>query len=317
MGGKLIIAIQAARAIGGYTSDLRKLSLGLLIACGCCWAQAPEPNGGGVRAGTLPKSWRTGGPTCGSAPEWEIHEYNPDLYILRENGCVNYEKPFLYLFFGSEKALLLDTGAGQTHVASAVSGVIDEWAKRNHKPAPPLLVGHSHSHDDHTAGDAQFKTRPNTTVVPLTVEATMKTFGIAHWPDSNGQIDLGGRVIDVVPIPGHDVLSLAYYDRQTGILDAGDSLYPGRLYVADFPAFVASTERLVRFADGKIITHIVGCHIEQARTPYLDYKVGTKYQPDEHSLDMGRGELLELNEALSHMKAPVRMAFRDFTIWPK
>jgi hypothetical protein len=63
------------------------------------------------------------------------------LYILRENGCVNYEKPFLYLFFGSQKALLIDTGAGETHVASAVSGVIDEWAARNHREPPPLLVG--------------------------------------------------------------------------------------------------------------------------------------------------------------------------------
>jgi len=291
-------------------------SVALCLACGCFWAQAPEPNGGGVRAGELPKSWRTGGPTCGDAPEWEIHAYNPDLYILRENGCVNYEKPFLYLFFGSEKALLIDTGAGETHVASAVSGVIDEWAMRNHRQPRPLIVGPSHSNDDQIAGDAQFRARANTTVVPLTVEATMKTFDIPHWPDGFGKIDLGGRIIDVFPIPGHDVLSLAYYDRQTGILDAGDSLYPGRLYVRDFAAFVASTERMVRFTEGKIVTHIVGCHIEQSRTPYLDYKVGTKYQPDEHSLDMGRGELLELNDALSHMKTPVRMAFRDFTIWP-
>jgi len=296
---------------------LLQFSLGALLGCGCFWAQAPEPNGGGVRTGELPKSWRTGGPTCDDAPEWEIHAYNPDLYILRENGCVNYEKPFLYIFFGSEKALLIDTGAGETHVASAVSSVLDEWAKRNHRAPPPLMVGHSHSHDDHIAGDAQFRARANTSVVALTVEATMQTFGISHWPDGLGKIDLGGRVIDVFPIPGHDVLSLAYYDRQTGILDAGDSLYPGRLYVADFPAFVASTERMVRFTEGKIVTHIVGCHIEQSRTPYLDYKVGTKYQPDEHSLDMGRGELLELSGALAHMKTPARMAFRDFTIWPK
>jgi len=282
----------------------------LLLTCACLWAQAPQPDGAGVRPGTLPRTWRTGGPTCGDAPEWEIHEYNPDLYILRENGCVNYEKPFLYLYFGGEKALLIDTGAGQTHVASAVSGIIDEWARRNHRQPPPLVVGHSHSHADHIA-------RPNTTVIPLTVEATVKTFGIAHWPDSIGQIDLGGRILDVIPIPGHDVLSVAYYDRQTGILHAGDSLYPGRLYVHDFPAFVASTQRLVRFTEGKIVAHIVGCHIEQTRTPYLDYKVGTKYQPDEHSLEMGRGELLELNDALAHMQTPVRMAFRDFTIWPQ
>jgi hydroxyacylglutathione hydrolase len=293
------------------------LSLGLLLAGGRYWAQAPEPDGGGVRPGTLPASWRTGGPTCGDAPEWEIQAYNPDLYILRENGCVNYEKPFLYLFFGSDKALLIDTGAeGETQIASAISGVIEEWAKRNHREPPPLIVGHSHSHGDHVAGDAQLRGRTNTTVVPLTVEATMQTFAIPHWPDGMGKIDLGGRIIDVFPIPGHDVLSLAYYDRQTGILDAGDSLYPGRLYVHDFPAFVASTERMVRFTDGKIVTHIVGCHIEESRTPYLDYRVGTKYQPDEHSLDMGRGQLLELNDALAHMKKPARIAFRDFTIWP-
>ena len=288
----------------------------LLLACFGSGAQAPEPNGAGVRPGKLPPSWRTGGPTCDNMPEWEIQPYNPDLYILRESGCVNFEKPFLYLFFGKEKALLIDTGAGQTHVGETVAKVMQDWAQLNHRQPPPLIVGHSHSHDDHVAGDAQFKTRANTTMVPLTVEGTSKFFAIARWPQDVGRIDLGDRIIDVIPIPGHDVLSLAYYDRQTGILLTGDSLYPGRLYVLDFPSFVASTERLVRFTDGKIVTHIVGCHVEQARTPYLDYKVETKYQPDEHVIDLGRGELLELNEALKQMKAPKRLAFRDFTIWP-
>jgi hydroxyacylglutathione hydrolase len=286
-----------------------------LLAGFLAW-QAPEPNGGGVRAGTLPKAWRTGGPTCGEAPEWEIHDYNPDFYILRENGCVNYEKPFLYLLFGRDKCLLLDTGAGQTHVAATVSELIDKWSARNHRSALPLVVGHSHSHDDHTAGDGQFRSRANTTMIPLDVEGTRKFFGIARWPEDLGRIDLGDRIIDVVPIPGHDILSLAYYDRQTGVLFAGDSLYPGRLYVRDFPAFVASTQRLVHFTEGKIVTQVLGCHIEQARTPYLDYKVGTKYQPDEHSLELGRAQLLELNDALSRMHAPARLALRDLTIWP-
>jgi glyoxylase-like metal-dependent hydrolase (beta-lactamase superfamily II) len=249
-------------------------------------------------------------------PEWEIQPYNADLYIIRENGCVNFEKPFLYLFFGKDKALLIDTGAGKTHVTDTVSSVIQNWAQANHRDAPPLIVGHSHSHDDHIAGDAQLMARPNTTMVPLTVEGTRKFFGIARWPQDAGRIDLGDRIIDVIPIPGHDVLSLAYYDRQTGILLTGDSLYPGRLYVIDFPSFVASTDRLVRFTDQKIVTHIRGCHVEEARTPYLDYKVETSYQPDEHVLDLGRGELLELNEALKQMKSPKRLAFRDFTIWP-
>lgn len=286
-----------------------------LLAGFLLW-QAPEPNGGGVRSGVLPRTWRTGGPACDGSPEWEIHEYNADLYILRENGCVNYEKPFLYLFFGRDKALLIDTGAGETHVAATVAESLEKWAAVTHHAALPLVVGHSHSHGDHIAGDAQFQSRSNTTLVPLTVPGTQAFFGIAKWPEDIGQIDLGDRLIDVVPIPGHDVLSLAYYDRQTGVLLTGDSLYPGRLYVRDFPEFVRSTQRLVAFTNGKIVTHVLGCHIEQARTPYLDYKVGTKYQPDEHSLDLGRAELLELADALSRMKQPARMAMRDFTIWP-
>jgi hypothetical protein len=67
-----------------------------------------------------------------------------------------------------------------------------------------------------------------------------------------------------------------------------------------------------------LVAHILGNHIENTRTPYLDYRVGTVYQPDEHALELGRGELLELNEALRQMNGQiVRMAMRDFTIWPK
>lgn len=278
--------------------------------------QAPEPNGAGVRTGTLPKTWRTGGPNCLEAPEWEIHEYNSDFFILRESGCVNYEKPFLYLLFGRDKCFLIDTGAGQTSVAGTVSGLIDKWAAQNHRDPPPLIVGHSHSHDDHTAGDSQFKERPSTTMVPLTVTGTAQFFGMKHWPEDVGALDLGGRMLDVLAIPGHDVLSLAYYDRQTGVLFTGDSVYSGRLYVRDFPAFVASTQRMVRFTESKIVTHLLGCHIEQTRTAYLDYKIGTQYQPDEHSLELSRGSLLELNDALSHMQKPDRLALRDMTIWP-
>ena len=153
-------------------------------------------------------------------------------------------------------------------------------------------------------------------MVPLTVTGTAQFFGMKHWPEDVGALDLGGRMLDVLAIPGHDVLSLAYYDRQTGVLFTGDSVYSGRLYVRDFPAFVASTQRMVRFTESKIVTHLLGCHIEQTRTAYLDYKIGTQYQPDEHSLELSRGSLLELNDALSHMQKPDRLALRDMTIWP-
>jgi hypothetical protein len=108
------------------------------------------------------------------------------------------------------------------------------------------------------------------------------------------------------------------YDRRTGVLLTGDTMYPGRLYVADPGAFVASVERLADFTRGKMVAHVLGAHIEQARTPFLDYPVGTKFQPDEHVLELSRGHLLELRDALADMKGNVvRRAFRDFTVWPK
>jgi glyoxylase-like metal-dependent hydrolase (beta-lactamase superfamily II) len=283
----------------------------------CVRGQAPQPDGGGVRAGVLPRTWNVSGPTCGANPQFQVHEYNADFFILRESGCSNYEKPFLFLMFGKGKALLLDTGAGKTDVADVVQKQIHEWLGRNKRESIPLIVAHTHAHRDHIGGDEQLKALPNATVVEPNVSAVQAFFGFHDWPTQVAQYDLGGRILDVIPIPGHEASSIAVYDRETGILFAGDTLYPGRLYVRDAAAYTSSIQRLVDFTQGKIVTHILGNHIEETRTPYLDYPIGTVYQPEEHSLELGRAQLLELNDALRAMNGKVvRMAFRDFTIWP-
>jgi glyoxylase-like metal-dependent hydrolase (beta-lactamase superfamily II) len=192
-----------------------------LLLCPLALLAAATP---GVEQGTLPSSWITGGPNCLEVPDWQIHEYNPNLYILRESGCTNYEKPFLYLFFGSERALLVDTGAGASDAAAVTQRLIARWLKRNQRDSIALVVSHTHAHGDHTAGDKGFDGLPHTTLIPATVEAEQKAFGISHWPEQAGSIDLGGRVIDVLAIPGHQPAHVAYYDRQTGILHTGDHL---------------------------------------------------------------------------------------------
>ncbi len=281
-------------------------------------AQSAEPDGAGVRQGKLPRAWPTSGPTCAGKPAFEVHAYNEDFYILRESGCSNYEKPFIFLLFGKEKALLLDTGAGETDVADVVGHTIDAWLARNGRTSIPLVVAHTHAHGDHIAGDAALRKRPNTTVIDPNPAAVQAFFQIRNWPTEPVTYELGGRALDVIPIPGHEPSSIAVYDRQTAILFTGDTLYPGRLYVRDAPAFIQSVQRLVDFTDGRIVAHVLGNHVEEARTPFLDYPVGTVYQPDEHPLELGRSHLLELNEALRGMHGEVRrLALRDFTIWPK
>jgi glyoxylase-like metal-dependent hydrolase (beta-lactamase superfamily II) len=253
-------------------------------------------------------------------PKWQVHEYNADFFILRESGCTHYEKPFLYLIFGEDGALLEDTGAGDAETAVIVMELISRWADRKQKTSVPLTVVHSHGHGDHTAGDAQFAGLDGVRLIPASPPELQAAFGIANWPEDIGEIDLGGRVLDIIPIPGHHAASIAIYDPRTGVLLTGDSFYPGRLYVgeADYPAFVASTRRMVDFTRDRPVAHILGTHIEQTRTPFADYPRGTAYQPDEHTLELSRGVLLELHEALAASDGQLReIALRDLTLSPR
>ena len=64
-----------------------------------------------VNPGVLPKAWMTGGPKCMEQPAFQVQEYNPNFFILRQSGCIHYEKPFLYLVIGAERALLVDSSS--------------------------------------------------------------------------------------------------------------------------------------------------------------------------------------------------------------
>jgi hydroxyacylglutathione hydrolase len=292
-----------------------------LSSCAVLSAQLPEPNGGTIERGTLPARWYSESAKCMEIPEWQVHEYNPNFYILRQSPCTDFEKPFVFLFFGKDKALLADTGSRNGDIVPEIQLTVKNWLKRNGRASIPLIVVHTHEHEDHTWGDRALQAMNDpaipVTFVPAEVEATKKFYGIQSWPTDIGHVDLGGRILDVIPIPGHSAASVAFYDRNTAVLLSSDSLYPGRLYVQDFAAFQASTERLIEFTKDKPVANILGNHIEETNTPYLDYPVGTMYQPKEHELALTRGSLLELEAALVSMHGvPQRLALRDFTVWP-
>ena len=55
-------------------------------------------------------------------------------------------------------------------------------------------------------------------------------------------LDLGGRVLEVTGSPGHQRAAITIYDPWSGFLLTGDTVLPGRLYVEDFPLFLASLD---------------------------------------------------------------------------
>lgn len=266
--------------------------------------------------------WISGSADCTKNTDAPIQvvQYNYNTWILRENKCVNYEAPFMFLFMGKQKALLMDDGATFSAAKFPIQATVDSLVKlweRKISTKVELIVAHTHSHGDHTAGDGQFKGKPNTTVVGIKVEDIKTFFKIDNWPQQISKIDLGDRVLDIVPIPGHHATCIAVYDHETKILLSGDSFYPGRLYVKDWPAFKESTQRLTNFATSHKVSYILGNHVEMTSAPGKDYPIGTTYQPDEHILPLKTKTLIELNEALIKLgDKPKRETHNDFIIYP-
>lgn len=268
-------------------------------------------------AGELPAQWPTGGPNC-PEPDFATQRYDRDTYVLRQSLCTSFEAPFLHLWFGDGMAMLEDTGDGGVDVVGAVDAVIAQWMSETGNPEPHLIVLNSHGHGDHTAGNGDFMARPNTTVVGFTVSDIQGYFGIQNYPEDPAELDLGGgRVVDVLAIPGHQAAHIALYDRSRGLLLTGDTLYPGRLYIADFAAYRASIKRLLDFTASRQVCHVLGTHIELSTQPGDEFPVGSQSHPGERPLELERSDLVELGQAIEAMaNDPHRETHDDFVIVP-
>ncbi|MFB7617940.1 MBL fold metallo-hydrolase [Kitasatospora sp. NPDC056181] len=252
-------------------------------------------------------------------PELQVHHYDEHTVILRQNKAVNYEAPFLFLLFGDERAVLIDTGATASPeyfpLRRVVDGLVADWLARHPRAGYQLLVLHSHGHGDHVAGDAQFAGRPNTVVVDAALDTVREFLGLGDDPGTSALLDLGGRVLTCLASPGHHAAAITYYDPFTGFLLTGDTVYPGRLYVADWDAYVATVDRLIAFADAHPVSHVLGCHIEMTNEPGVDYPIRYTYQPDEPPLQMTVGQLHDIRRALGEVAGrPGRHVYDDFLI---
>lgn len=255
----------------------------------------------------------------GSDPAFQVHAYDPHTYVLRQSKAISAEAPFIYLLFGNDRALLLDTGAGQEPSGSTlretIDGIIAAWLAQHPRASYELAVAHTHGHGDHVAGDAQFADRPQTTVVSRELSAVQEFFGFTAWPDQTVQFDLGGRLLEITGSPGHHRAAITVYDPWSGFLLTGDTVLPGRLYAFDFPVFLASMDRMVEFARSRQVTHVMGCHIEMTRQPGRDYPLGCTYQPDEPPLQMTVQQLTAVRDAArSVADKPGAHVFDDFLI---
>ena len=247
--------------------------------------------------GSMDVHWDEGAADCAknTVSPLQVHAYNAQTFILRENLCSTFEAPFLYLLIGSQKALLIDTGDVADPAKMPLAKTVIDLLPSAAGTKLPLLVVHSHRHLDHRAGDGQFARLPNVQVVGFDLDSVRRFYQFADWPNGTVQIELGDRVVDAIATPGHNETEVSFYDRSTGLFFSGDFLIPGRLLIDDTKADLASAERVAAFIKDRPVAYVLGGHIEKnAAGKLFDWE--SPYHPNEHALQLTKKDLLTLPE---------------------
>jgi hydroxyacylglutathione hydrolase len=241
--------------------------------------------------------------------QWQQIQFQPQSFVFRQNKCSHYEGPFVYLFVGQERGLLIDSGAtitGGLKLVELVRNITDL----------PILLAHTHGHSDHRLGDDAFRNAEGMSIVGVGVSSVQNYFGFTNWPNEPTTISLGDREVELLPIPGHSDDDVAFYDAQSKIVVTGDTLYPGRLYVSDWLEYRKSIIRLADWVEGKVVSFVMGTHIEMSATPNSDYPIGTTYQPNEHQLPLTVADIYVLRESMELLESAEKTALGSFIIWP-
>lgn len=211
---------------------------------------------------------------------FKVYAVDERVYAIYEP--YNWQEVISYLVIGSEKALLFDTGMGLDSIQAVVKQLT----------SLPVTVINSHTHFDHIGGNADFKnilgvdtayTHTNSkgwshesirqevtpgALCPETLSSVdtasyhIRPYSITGFIHDGSVIDLGGRQLEVIMIPGHTPDGVALLDREAGLLWTGDTYYEGPLWLffpgTDLDAFEKSISRMASLAP--IVKHLLPAH---------------------------------------------------------
>ncbi len=252
-------------------------------------------------------------------PPLQAQQYDPNTVVIRQSLRTSFEAPFIYLIFGENKALLIDSGAGGIDLRAFVDEQIEAWLETNGRENISLVIMHSHAHGDHVAGDEQFADRADTVVVGHGARDVADFFLIESWPNETQEFDLGKRIVDIIPTPGHHDSHVMVYDRSTQLLFSGDAIYPGRLYFRcdKLKEFSNSIVHVAEFMNTRDVSWILGAHIELAQKTGKSFNSNDVARSDERLLEMVPTTITSVQTALLKMGDQPRVEpYDDFILFP-
>lgn len=248
-----------------------------------------------------------------------VQSIDENTVVLRQSLRATFEAPFIYLIFGNDKALLIDTGVEGIDLRGEVDRQIETWLQVNGRDSIPLIVMHTHGHGDHIGGDSSFEGRADTQIVGHTPEQVAAFFGLGDWPIGPAVYDLGGRPVSILPTPGHHASHVMVFDPATRILFSGDTVYPGRLYFRcdKLSEFRETIDRVSNFAAANNVQWLMGGHIEMTTLPGKTFRAQDRSRAGEHLLELPVSILREIQAALiSIADRPIISEFDDFILFP-
>jgi len=146
-----------------------------------------------------------------------------------------------YLLAGTERALLVDSGMTLKNAREIAEGLTDK----------PVSLLNTHGDPDHIAGNGAF---PEVYMHPAE-EANYRAFqgpGEIVPVQEGDLLELGGRVLEVIELPGHTPGSIALLDRSRRALISGDPIQDGGIFMfgpgRDLRAYLKSLRRLQKRA---------------------------------------------------------------------
>lgn len=252
-------------------------------------------------------------------PAFQVQAINADTYVLRQSLRTSFEAPFLYLLFGEDRALLIDTGVEGAGLRAAIDRLIDQYLAASGRESLQLIVMHTHGHGDHIGGDAGFADRSGTVVVGHSAEEVAAFFGISDWPEGAGKLDLGGRTVEILPTPGHHPSHVMVYDPATHILFSGDAIYPGRLFFecGEAGEYAASIDRVAKFAETHQVDWLLGGHVEMKAKPGQAFRQQAKLRRGEHVLELPASAIGDVQAAFAGIGDYPRVTpFAEFVLLP-
>jgi glyoxylase-like metal-dependent hydrolase (beta-lactamase superfamily II) len=181
---------------------------------------------------------------------FEITQFPNRIFRIREPGLGPLHSSHSWLIVGNDKALLIDTCVGIVPLSPFVRSLTSR----------PVICLLSHSHYDHIGGAYEFMDRrmhpaemdilenptPELTFwggwlnidsfnfLP-TPNYDFSNYAIKPAPPTGllydgDEIDLGGRILQILHVPGHSPGLIAVYDPEIGALFSSDALYQGKMF---------------------------------------------------------------------------------------